>query len=58
VRSRPKPLFILQSQQYLLYSFFGSECKAQEIEVDSTHYQVLTNGLDDRRPALAEQNEW
>ncbi len=55
---RPNVLFILQSHSYLLYRLFRSCCKSQEAEVDSAHYQVLKNGLDERRPVLAEQDKW
>ncbi len=55
---RPKVPFILQLHSYLLYRFFGSCCKSQEAEVDSAHYQVLTHGLNEPRPALAEQDKW
>src|SRR5579859_2113864 len=51
-------IFILQSQLDLLYGFFGTWRKAQEVEIDITDYQVLPDGFDDRRPASAEKYKW
>ncbi len=57
VRSRADAVFVLQSGSYFLYRFFWSSGKAQEVEVYIAHYQVLANGFDDRRPAIAEKDE-
>ncbi len=56
--ARPHPLVILQSYVHLLHCFLGSSCEAQEVEVYIAHYQGLADGLDDRQPAIAEQDEW